>query len=162
MSHIRDTSGRVAATSLAKSMAVAFLPAVVGAPTVAREPYELLSKPRWAPRPWIFGPVWTALYASLGLASWMVDRRDPASTEPKRLYRAQLGLNALWTPLFFGARRRGAALVDIVAMWVSAALMIRAFYRVRRAAGLLLLPYLGWITFATLLNAVIWHRNRGR
>ena len=151
---------RSAAVSLAKSVAFAFTPAVVGVPTVARERYAQLSKPRWAPPPAVFGPVWTALYTSLGVASWIVDRQGPTTAEPKRWYVAQLGLNALWTPLFFGSGRRGAALVDIVAMWVAAIGTARSFYRVRHAAGVLLLPYLGWITFAGVLNAAIWWRNR--
>ena len=149
-----------AAASLAKSLALAFMPAVVGVPTVARERYAHLSKPRWAPPPTVFGPVWTALYTSLGVASWMVHRQGQESVQAKRWYVAQLGLNALWTPLFFGAGRRGAALVDIVAMWFGALGTVRSFYRVRHAAGVLLLPYLGWITFATALNAAIWWRNR--
>jgi translocator protein len=145
---------------LVLQLGVAFVPGLVGTPFVDRDWYARQSKPRWAPPPEVFGPVWTSLYASQAVAAWLVDGKAPRSPTPRRLYVAQLGLNALWTPLFFGARRPGLALLEPIALWVSAALTARRFYRIRRPAGLLFLPYLAWLTFAAALNAAIWRRGR--
>src|SRR5262245_2585726 len=141
-------------------LGLAFVPGMVGTPFVDRDWYARLSKPRWAPPPEVFGPVWTSLYASQAVAAWLVDGEAPRSATPKRLYVGQLGLNALWTPVFFGARRPGIALRELAALWVSAALTARRFYRIRRPAGLLFLPYLAWLAFAGALNAAIWRRGR--
>lgn len=126
--------------------------------------YRTLEKPEWNPPPWIFGPVWTALYALMGTAAWLVWRTDrPTSSRTRQalaVYAAQLGLNALWSPVFFGAKRIDLALAVITSMLVLIAATIRRFYRVRPLAALLLVPYLAWTAFATALNAAIYLRNR--
>ncbi|RLT27839.1 MAG: tryptophan-rich sensory protein [Chloroflexi bacterium] len=131
--------------------------------------YRTLDKPEWNPPPWIFGPVWTALYALMGTAAWLVYRADrtpsgaPASNDTKRalaIYAAQLGLNAAWSPIFFGARRIDLALAVILSMLVAITATIRSFYRVRPLAAALLLPYLAWTTFATALNTALYLKNR--
>lgn len=148
-------------TSLLGWLAAAFLPALIGAPFTGREYYARLDRPSWAPPGWVFGPVWTALYATIGTSAWLVARRGGAQARgPLALWAAQAALNAAWTPVFFGLRAPGAALGVIGALWVAVAGTIVAFFNRRPAAGLLLLPYLAWVTFATVLNFEIWRRNR--
>jgi tryptophan-rich sensory protein len=124
--------------------------------------YAALPKPPWiVPASW-FGPVWTALYALMGIAGWLVSReryhrkRDVALVA----YGVQLALNALWAPLFFGLQNAGAGLFDIVALWLAIGWTIREFFAVRPAAAWLLIPYLLWVSFATALNFSIWHLNQ--
>lgn len=140
-------------------IAAAFLPAVIGAPFTAPDYYRRLRTPEWGPPSGVFAPVWTVLYLIMGIAAWLVDRRG-SSGGALRLWWAQLALNAAWTPLFFGLRQPGVALAEIVAMWVAVGATTVAFLRHRIAAGALLLPYLGWVTFAAALNFSIWRRNR--
>jgi tryptophan-rich sensory protein len=102
--------------------------------------------------------VWTTLYAMIAIAGWLAWRRagfGPALTT----YAVQLGLNAIWTPLFFGAGQYGLALVDIVVLWILIGATVALFWRISRAAALLLVPYWAWVTFATALNAAIWWLN---
>ena len=142
-------------------LAAAFVPAAIGAAFPAPTYYRGLRKPAWAPPPWLFGPVWTLLYALMAVAAWMVARRGgPGARAALALWGGQLALNAAWTPIFFGLRNPGAALVEIVALWVAVAGTIGAFARRRAAAAALLVPYLAWVTFAAALNLAIWRRNR--
>jgi translocator protein len=138
----------------------AFLPAAVGAPFPAPAYYRGLSKPAWAPPSWLFAPVWTLLYALIGTAAWLVARDPRPGARPAlALWGVQLALNAAWTPIFFGLRARGLALGEIVVMWLAVIATTVAFFKRRVSAGVLLLPYLSWVTFATLLTAAIWRRN---
>jgi tryptophan-rich sensory protein len=141
-------------------LAVSFVPAVIGIRFPAPSYYRRLDKPPWAPPPAVFGPVWTILYASMGVAAWLVARRGAGADAPLSLWGAQLALNAAWTPLFFGLRAPGIALVDIVLLWLTLAGTVVAFWSRRTLAGALLLPYLLWVSFATALNLEIWRRNR--
>jgi tryptophan-rich sensory protein len=120
--------------------------------------YQSLEQPSWAPPSWLFGPVWTVLYALMAVAGWLVWRRTGWSTA-LTVYAAQLVLNAAWTPIFFGFGRYGLALVDIVVLWFLIGATIVLFWRVSRLAAALLLPYWAWVTFATALNAAIWSAN---
>jgi benzodiazapine receptor len=142
-------------------LAAAFVPAAIGAAFPAPAYYRGLRKPAWAPPPWLFGPVWTVLYALMAVAAWMVARRGGRGTRPAlALWGAQLVLNAAWTPIFFGLRNPGAALVEIVALWIAVIGTVGAFATRRAMAAALLLPYLAWVTFAAALNLAIWRRNR--
>jgi translocator protein len=146
---------------LAGWVALSFLPAAIGAPFPAPQWYRRLNKPEWSPPPWIFGPVWTVLYALMGVAAWLVATGRPAGRDPAlTAFRAQLALNAAWTPIFFGLRRPGLALAEIVVTLAAVATTTGLFLRQRRAAGVLLLPYLAWTAYAAVLNAAIWRRNR--
>ncbi|HET6379964.1 MAG TPA: TspO/MBR family protein [candidate division Zixibacteria bacterium] len=142
-------------------VAAAFAPAIIGLPFTARAPqyYRALDKPGWSPPSSAFGPVWTVLYLLIGVSGWLVAQRT-GSGGAQRLWGLQLALNAAWTPLFFGLRRPGMALVEIMATLAAIVLTVAAFFRQRRLAGVLLLPYLAWVAFATALNAAIWRRNR--
>ncbi|MCA2217725.1 TspO/MBR family protein [Jidongwangia harbinensis] len=120
--------------------------------------YQNLDQPSWAPPSWLFGPVWTTLYAMIAVAGWLVWRRTGWSAALTG-YAAQLVLNAAWTPIFFGFGEYGLALVDIVALWVLIGATVWMFWRVYRPAAWLLVPYWAWVTFATALNAAIWSAN---
>lgn len=124
--------------------------------------YRLLDKPPYNPPSWVFGPVWTTLY---GLMSWSAYRiwRQPPSPERTRalvLWATQLGLNGLWSPLFFGQHRSRAALADLAALAAAIALYIRTAAKIDRVAGALMAPYLAWVGFAGVLNTSIVRRNR--
>ncbi|MEP0545597.1 MAG: TspO/MBR family protein [Rhodothermales bacterium] len=129
--------------------------------------YETLAKPPFNPPSWLFGPVWTALYALMGVAAFLVwrARREAAGTERQDASRAltlfvvQLVLNGIWTPIFFGAESIVGGAVVIVTLLVVLALTVRAFFGVSRTAGWLLVPYLLWVAFATALNLSIWWLN---
>ena len=123
--------------------------------------YEALNKPSWSPPAWVFGPAWTVLYLMMAVAAWLVWSSGgwAAQKRPLGLYLVQLALNALWTPLFFGLHLPGLAMVEMVLLWVAVAVTVVSFWRVRRAAGLLLVPYLLWLTFAAALNYTIWSLN---
>jgi len=126
--------------------------------------YDALQKPSFTPPNWLFPPVWTSLYACMGYASYLVYREGGWKLQavPLALYGTQLALNAAWSPLFFGAKQLGTALVDISLLDVTVAACAYYFYKVNKTAGLLLVPYLGWICFATLLNYTIWKKNCGK
>jgi tryptophan-rich sensory protein len=127
--------------------------------TNAGQEYANLDQPAWAPPAAVFGPVWTVLYVTIAVSGWLVWR---AVGLHRALipYAAQLVLNAVWTPLFFGAGAYGAAAVEIVLLWLAIAATVAAFWRIHRGAALLLLPYQAWVTFATALNISIWWLNR--
>jgi benzodiazapine receptor len=120
--------------------------------------FTALSKPAWNPPSWVFAPVWTLLYLAMGVAAWLVWRRGGGAF-PLLLWGLQLLLNALWTPLFFGLHRPDLALLDIGLLWLVLAATTLAFWRASTAAGVLMLPYLAWVSFALALNAAIWRLN---
>jgi tryptophan-rich sensory protein len=118
--------------------------------------YDSLIKPPGTPPGWVFGPVWTALYAMMGTALALVWHNTSQVREQRialRLFAIQMLLNLLWTPVFFRAQEMLLALVIIVALWVSIFLTIRAFSVVHVNAGRLMIPYLAWVSYATYLNA---------
>lgn len=124
--------------------------------------YRTLDKPSWNPPDRVFGPVWTVLYLLMGLAAVRVwrGRRPGRDVRPElALFAVQLGLNLAWSWLFFDRRRIDLALADIAVLDVAIAGTAVAFGRVRPEAGLLLVPYLAWSTFATILTADIARRN---
>jgi tryptophan-rich sensory protein len=123
--------------------------------------YQELFKPAWNPPAWIFGPVWSLLYGMMAFAAWQVWRLGGWRQQwrPLRMFVLQWVLNAAWSPLFFGLHRPGVALVEILALWLAVTLTIRAFWRVRRTAALLMVPYWAWVGFATGLNAALWWMN---
>lgn len=131
--------------------------------------YPTLKKPSFNPPRQAFGPVWTALYLMMGIAEYLVakERADKKITKAEferaeGWYATQIGLNTLWSVIFFGFKRPFAALVELVVLLGAIVATVRSFFSVSRPAGLLLLPYLAWSSFATALNATIWWKNRGR
>ena len=123
--------------------------------------YTELVRPDWAPPGWLFGPVWSVLYALMGVSAWLVWRaRGFAGARfALLLFMAQLGVNALWTWLFFVWHQGGLAFAEILLLWVMIVATITLFWRISKIAGSLLLPYLSWVTFATALTYAIWQRN---
>jgi tryptophan-rich sensory protein len=146
--------------ALAAFVAAVAATAVIGGLGVsgAATEYNGLDRPAWAPPAAVFGPVWTVLYAMIALAGWLAWQRV-GLTAALWPYVVQLVLNASWTPLFFGAGQYGLALVDIVALWLAVGVTVVVFWRVRRAAALLLLPYWAWVSYAAALNLAIWRLN---
>lgn len=157
--HLRSP-GKNRWPALAAFGAAVFVAAAIGGLGVANTSaeYNGLEQPAWAPPSWLFGPVWTVLYVMIALSGWLAWQRA-GFTWPLWLFSAQLVVNAIWTPLFFGAGEYGLAFADIVVMWLLIGATVIAFWRVRRAAALLLLPYWAWVTFASMLNLTIWQLN---
>jgi benzodiazapine receptor len=120
--------------------------------------YSGLAKPSFTPPGWLFGPVWTAIYAMIAFAGWRVWRNCP-SKWPVRTWWAQLVLNFLWSPVFFSSHQIGLALVIIVLLLVIIVSFIAATWVLDRVAALLFLPYAAWIAFATTLNFSIFNLN---
>lgn len=120
--------------------------------------YAALQKPSWNPPAWLFGPAWTLLYTLMAVAAWLVWKRV-GFARPLGLYFVQLALNAAWTPIFFGAHQLGWALAEIVLLWIAILATLLSFRKVNPAAGWLFVPYLAWVTFATLLNFTLWRLN---
>ncbi|KHD78329.1 peripheral-type benzodiazepine receptor [Actinoplanes utahensis] len=139
------------------AVAVAALLGGLGVAGTADE-YRSLNQPSWAPPSSVFGPVWTVLYAMIAVSGWLVWRRTGWSAA-LNWYAAQLALNAIWTPIFFGFGQYGLALLDIVVLWVLIGVTVWKFRPVSKLAAGLLLPYWAWVTFATALNTSIWLAN---
>lgn len=131
---------------------------LIGLLTLPGDWYAGLQKPSFNPPPWIFGPVWTVLYILVAVAGWLVWSRDPKSLA-MRMWIAQLVLNFLWSPAFFGLHKPGLALVVIVALLVAILGFMLQARRLDRLATWLFAPYLLWVAFATVLNAAIWWLN---
>jgi len=124
--------------------------------------YPTLAKPGFTPPNWLFGPVWTTLYAMMGVAAVLVWWRRSSDTTSRRallLFGVQLLLNGGWSFAFFGARSPSLGLVVIAALWIVLAWTTERFFRIRAAAGWLLVPYLLWVTYAGALNLSIWILN---
>jgi tryptophan-rich sensory protein len=124
--------------------------------------YPMLQKPSWTPPSWLFGPVWTLLYLMMAVAAWLVWRKwglDGVGVA-LGLFALQLALNAAWSPLFFGLRNPLAGLLDIVPLWVAILATLLSFWKISPIAGLLMVPYWLWVSFATALNFAIWRLNR--
>lgn len=123
--------------------------------------YYQIEKPSWTPPSWLFGPVWTALYLAMAVAGWLVWRQGgwAARRGALTLFLVQLVLNAIWSGLFFGLRSPGLAMAEIVFLWMAILLTLLAFFRVSRLAGWLMVPYLLWVSFASMLNFAVWRLN---
>ncbi len=121
--------------------------------------YRSLDKPDWNPPDAVFGPVWTTLYALMGIALVLVRRANGETGGAQRIFGLQLALNLGWSFVFFGNRDPRGALVVMAALWLAVVATILAFARHRPRAALLLVPYLAWVSFASILNAEIVRRN---
>ena len=122
--------------------------------------YEALAKPWFTPPDWAFGVVWTWLYVSVAYAAARV-ADQPGTQTALAVFALQVALNTLWTPVFFGAHRLGAAFGVLVALWLAVAAMGWLFARRDRIAGALVVPYLLWLTLAGALNWRLWQDNPG-
>lgn len=153
------------ALGLSGWLAVVFAAAAVGAiaSADADRVYAELVRPSWAPPGWLFGPVWSALYLSMGLAAWLVwrERGFAGAGGALRLFLVQLAANALWTWLFFTWRQGGLALAEVLLLWLLIVATIAAFRRISRLAAALLVPYLAWVLLACALTFSAWRLNPG-
>lgn len=140
---------------------VVFVAAAVGAAASVDAPsfYAQLSKPAWAPPAGVFGPVWTVLYALMGVAAWLVWRSPGPKRAALTLFGAQLAANALWSWLFFAWHRGALAAVEILVLLALIVAMIVAFWRISRLAALLMVRYLLWVSFASVLTWAVWRSN---
>lgn len=124
--------------------------------------YATLDKPFFSPPNWLFGPVWTLLYTLMGISAYLVWRKYQFKTKAKpywRVYLIQLGLNALWSIIFFGFKWTGLAFIEILLMWWFIKETIQESRKLDPLASYLLYPYLAWVSFASLLNAAIYYLN---
>lgn len=181
------------AIALVVSLGICFLAAGLGA--LATTPniegwYATIEKPTWNPPNWIFGPVWTTLYAMMAVAAWLVWKSQFAAESAEGLaeqggrlesnssvklpglqraadvrralglFAVQLILNLTWSLIFFGLQKPGWALIEIAILWLAIVATALAFWRCSRVASGLLVPYLAWVSFAAVLNGTIWWLNR--
>lgn len=125
--------------------------------------YKDLIKPDFTPPKWIFAPVWTILYLMMGFAWGHINFISQDSSIVKKanlLFIIQLSFNALWSIIYFGFHNIGYALVDIILLWLVLTLTIYQFFKISKLSGWLLIPYLLWSSYATVLNASIWYLNK--
>lgn len=158
MGHTKQIIGLVILVALCLGAAAAGSAATV--PQIGSW-YTALAKPSWTPPNWIFGPVWTVLYVDMAVAAWLVWRQKgwPGAQVPLLLFLVQLAFNVAWSWLFFGLRNPGLGFANIILLWVAIVVTLVAFWRQSVLAGLLLVPYLAWVTFAGALNYSIWQLN---
>lgn len=124
--------------------------------------YTTLQKPFFNPPGWIFGPVWIMLYTLMGISSyliWQVRGVNRLANPALIIFGIHLLLNTLWSILFFGLKTPGLALLEIVILWLFIVLIIFLFYKINKTAAYLLIPYLFWVSFASILNFFIWRLN---
>jgi benzodiazapine receptor len=144
-------------------LAISFVAAGIGAAASIRAAsfYGQLVQPSWAPPSAVFGPVWTILYALMGIAAWLVWRAGGfrAHRSALTVFLVQLAINALWSWLFFAWHRGALAFADIALLWLLIVVTVVSFWRVRPLAGALLVPYLLWVSFAAALNYSVWQLN---
>lgn len=133
---------------------------ITTAPAIASW-YAELRKPSWTPPNWVFGPVWTFLYLTMAVAAWLVWRRrlEVNVTLPIVLFGVQLALNLAWSLIFFGRHLPGLAFLDIVLLWTAILLTTLTFWRVSTVAGVLMVPYILWVSYASTLNYGVWRIN---
>lgn len=153
---------RILIISLLIPQLAGLIGAVFTSPNIASW-YNLQAKPALAPPNWVFGPVWTTLFILMGLALYLVwSSRD--HTQRARwaynIFGLQLILNVLWSALFFGMRAPAYAFVEVILFWFAILVNAIVFYKISKLAGLLLIPYLLWVGFASYLNYEIWQLNK--
>jgi tryptophan-rich sensory protein len=145
---------------LGASFMVSGLGAAITATSVGNW-YQTLAKPFFNPPDWIFAPVWTSLFIMMAIAGWRVWRKAGQRHQSKvfMLYAVQLGLNLGWSALFFGLQQIGWALTEIIVLLLVLVANTIVFWRIDKAAGILFVPYVLWVSFATLLTASLWRLN---
>jgi translocator protein len=122
--------------------------------------YSTLNKPSFTPPNWLFGPVWVSLFTLMGISLYMVAKKGFEKNKPAlTIFGAQLFLNFIWNVLFFGMRSPLYGLIGIVALWLSILLTMLKFYKISKSAGLILIPYIAWVSIATALNYSVFVLN---
>ncbi|MCU0908495.1 MAG: tryptophan-rich sensory protein [Rhodobacteraceae bacterium] len=123
--------------------------------------YDSLDKPRWTPPDWMFPVAWTLLYIAIAVAATRVAVRE-GNAHAMAFWAMQIAFNTLWSPVFFGLRKLGAAAVVLAGLWVAVLGTLVTFWTLDTTAGLLIAPYLVWVSYAGALNISIWQRERRR
>src|SRR4030066_1376683 len=124
--------------------------------------YVFLEKPIFAPPNWLFAPAWITLYALMGIAAFLIwQKRDDlvARNSALKIYGIHLLFNACWSIIFFGLRNPGLAFFEIIVLWLLILIVTIKFFRICKAAGFLFIPYLLWVSFASVLNYFVWMLN---
>ena len=144
-------------------LALCFTAAGIGAIASANASafYQQLTQPAWAPPGWLFGPVWSVLYFGMAVSVWLIWRIGGwrTASRAQTLFLIQLAANALWTWLFFYFQRGAIASIEILVLWALIVATIVQFWRLRPLAGALMLPYLAWVSFASVLSFTMWRLN---
>lgn len=124
--------------------------------------YATINKPSFNPPNWVFAPAWTLLFTLIGISLFLVWEKGFKTRESRiaiSIFGVQLFFNVLWSVLFFGLKSPGYAFAEILVLWIFILLNIILFYRISKKAGLLLIPYICWVSFAALLNYYVWILN---
>lgn len=123
--------------------------------------YASLNRPSFSPPNWVFGPVWTTLYVLLGISFFLIWKENPSKQRNLAIiiFTVQMLLNFAWSFIFFYFNFIGAALLEIILLWISIIAMIYLFYKIKPLAAYLNIPYLLWVSFATILNAGYYFLN---
>jgi tryptophan-rich sensory protein len=123
--------------------------------------YSMLFKPEFNPPGWVFGVVWPILYFLMGTSLYLILNAEdsPQKKEALKVFWIQLFLNAIWTPVFFGAKSLSGSFIIILALLIMIFVMLYKFYKVSKPAAYLNIPYWLWVSFATGLNLTIWQLN---
>jgi benzodiazapine receptor len=148
--------------SLLGWVGLCFFTAWIGSRFMPSEWYLQLQKPTWTPPGYLFGPVWSLLYLTMGVAAWLVWKRAgfAGARIALILFIAQLALNGMWSWVFFGLHKPGIAFAEILVLWGMILGTLIAFWQKSYPAGILLTPYLIWVSFAAALNFAIWQMNK--
>jgi translocator protein len=152
--------------ALLTSLGITYMAAIIGNIGTMRgldQWYRNLEKPGFNPPDYVFGPVWTLLYTTMGIAAFLVYEQGWNKQQVRTaltFYLVQLGLNALWPIAFFGLRSTILGLINIVLLWAAIMVTIGWFYTVSKKSAFLMIPYILWVTFAMILNFSLWNLNR--
>jgi tryptophan-rich sensory protein len=139
----------------------AFIGSLFTTPSIASW-YRNLNKPSFAPPNFLFAPVWTILFFLMAIAAFLVwqNKNNPQTKKALTFYFVQLAFNSLWSIIFFGLHNPGVAFLEIIILWLLILLTLIKFYKIQKIAGLLLVPYLLWVSFASFLNLFVWLLNK--
>lgn len=123
--------------------------------------YPTLIKPEWNPPSWVFGPVWITLYTLMGIAAFIIwtHKKNPTAKNALTIYGIHLALNALWSMLFFGLQNPKIAFIEIILLLIVIIVVTVRFWKIDIRAGALMIPYICWVSFASILNYMIWQLN---
>lgn len=152
-------------TKLAASIIMSLMAGAIGSAftfTGIESWYAYLNKPSFNPPNWIFGPVWTTLYILMGVSLyliWQKGLKDKYIRKSFKIFIIQLIFNSLWSVVFFGMQSPGLALFIIIVLWSLILTLIIRFYKIKKIAAYLLIPYILWVSFASILNFSIWILN---
>lgn len=148
--------------SIAVCQGAGLIGAVFTVPSIASW-YNLLNQPSFKPPNFVFGPVWTILYTLMGISLyriWTAGAKKKEVREALKLFAVHLAFNATWSIVFFGMRNIPLSLINIVILWILIIMVMVKFYKIDKKASLILLPYLAWVSFATILNYNIFLLNK--